>query len=362
MAEHSTIPVLGARPTATSLVALVAFCGVFLYLVYLKLLPKPIEGIPYNKTAAHSLFGDIPEMMAYMSRTQEIWAWIAEQNTKHQSAIVQVFARPFAKPWVILSDHREAQDILLRRTKEFDRSSFTGDLFGGMTPDFHIHYLSSDPRFKLHRNLLKDLMTPAFLHEVAGPQIYANDETFMKLWEYKAEAAQGRAFQADEDIYNTALDVIFATSFGLDPKRSNSAAHLQQLTAAPVQIAQSQEEPVDFLHARRPIGFQAITTLTESLEACTKSPVPRLAHWILRQMPYMRKARADKEKLFTDMIRQSIKRIESGEQVRGSALDDILMRETAIAKKEGRPPIYYSRTIYDEVSHLSEEIFITRLT
>jgi hypothetical protein len=350
MAEHKSIPVLDATTTTLSLVPLVVVCGIFLYVTYLRLLPKPIPGIPYNKSATRSLFGDIPAMMSYMSRTQEIWPWVVEQTINHQSPIVQVFARPFSKPWVVIADHREAQDILLRRTKEFDRADFTADIFTGLIPDMHISFKSSERRFKLHRNLLKDLMTPAFLHDVAALQIYANNETFVKLWEHKARLAQGHAFRADQDIYNTSLDVIFATTFGLDVKNSNSQAQLQYIRSVEVKVPPSLEDPLEFPHSKTPATFEAITTLTDSLETCIKAPFPRFAHWVLRQMPYMRKARADKEKLFTDMITESVARVTLGQQAKRSALDDVLLRETAAAKKEGRPPIYSSRVIYDEVS------------
>ncbi|KAH0840575.1 cytochrome P450 monooxygenase [Fonsecaea pedrosoi] len=314
------------------------------------LLPKPIPGIPYNESATRSLLGDIPEMMSYMAKTEEIWPWITEQITKHQSPVVQVFGRPFARPWVIVSDHRESSDILLRRTKEFDRSDFTADVFMGLVPDMHISMKSTENRFKLHRNLLKDLMTPAFLHGVGGPQIYANTETFIKLWNLKTEVAQGHAFEAGEDIYNVALDVIFATTFGLQIQESNTFAQLQQLLGAErFDLPQALTDPISFPQFHRPATFEAIATLTESLEVSVKAPFPRFAHWILRQLPYMRKARADKEKLFSDMIDESLNRLSSGHQAKRSALDDILQRETAAAKKDGRPPRYHSRTIYDEL-------------
>ena len=196
-------------------------------------------------------------------------------------------------------------------------------------------------------------MTPAFLHEVAARQIYANDETFMELWEEKARLAQGYAFQADVDIYNTALDVIFATSFGLNVKDSNSTAQLQQLRIAKVTVPSSPDDPLIFPHTQRPVIFDAISTLTQSLETTIKAPFPRFAHWVLRQMPYMRKARAAKEALFTEMIDVSVKRVTSGNETTFSALDDILLRETAAAKKENRSPVYYSRTVYDEVTNSS---------
>ncbi|EXJ69984.1 uncharacterized protein A1O5_07057 [Cladophialophora psammophila CBS 110553] len=350
MGRLSVLSVTDTKPVTGAYFILTPVCVAFLYLGYRRLLPRPIPGIPYNESATHSLFGDIPEMMNYMARTEEVWPWIADQVTKHQSPIVQVFARPFARPWVIISDHRESCDVLLRRTKEFDRSNFTADVFTGLVPDMHISFKSTEEQFKLHRNLLKDLMTPAFLHAVTGPQIYANTETFVKLWDFKTQVAQGHAFEASEDIYNVALDVIFAAAFGLEIQDSNTFAQLQQLSSAKnLDRPQSLSDPMPFPQFHRPATFEAIATLTESLEVSIKAPFPRFAHWVLRQLPYMRKARAAKEKLFSDMVEESLSKLSSGTKVKRSALDDILQRETAAAKKENRSPVYHSRAIYDEL-------------
>jgi len=44
-----------------------------LYLAYRAALPKPLGGIPYNRDAARKLFGDVPEMMAYVMRTKRVF-------------------------------------------------------------------------------------------------------------------------------------------------------------------------------------------------------------------------------------------------------------------------------------------------
>lgn len=153
-----------ALPTSTPI--LVGAVVVVLYLAYHAALPKPIPGIPYNPAATKSLFGDVPELMQFMKRTGQTFQWISDQNVRHNSPIVQVFTRPFSKPWVVLSDFRESQDICLRRSKEFDRSNFFGDVFVGLFPDHHISKSSKDPVFQHNRNLVNHLMTPAFLNKV----------------------------------------------------------------------------------------------------------------------------------------------------------------------------------------------------
>jgi hypothetical protein len=129
-------------------------------------LPRPIRGIPHNRKSSQHPFGDLPEFLNAQSSTGQIFPWMASQTTKLNSPIVQLFLRPLSKPWVILTDFRESQDILLRRTREFDRSDFLGDVFAGLVPEFHISKKSSDAKFKANRDLLKGLMTPGFLNEV----------------------------------------------------------------------------------------------------------------------------------------------------------------------------------------------------
>jgi hypothetical protein len=150
--------------------AIAGFGGIFAILLLIlrrALLPRPIPGIPYNKAAVTRLLGDLPEVLA----TDQRRAWFPAQNLRHNSPVVQIFVQPFRGPWVLVGDFREAQDIQMRRTKEFDRSTQNRETFGGIIPNNHITMRSSDPRFKGNRELIKDLMTPGFLNEVGFPRL-----------------------------------------------------------------------------------------------------------------------------------------------------------------------------------------------
>ena len=92
------------------------------YLLFRAALPTPIPGIPYNRKSANRIFGDIPEFLAYQAETSgTLSQWIAQQATEFESPVFQLILRPIGKPWVVASDFREAQDVLVRRTGEFDR-------------------------------------------------------------------------------------------------------------------------------------------------------------------------------------------------------------------------------------------------
>lgn len=140
-----------------------------LYLAYQRALPTPLPGIPYNEDAAKRIMGDAAELAEVRKNGGLPRAWFLKQNPKHNSPIVQLFLAPFSKPTLVISDFREAQDVLLRRGKEFDRGARHIDTFRGIVPWHHIAMKTSDPQFKANRELVKDLMTPNFLNTVSCP-------------------------------------------------------------------------------------------------------------------------------------------------------------------------------------------------
>jgi len=52
--------------------------------------------------------------------------------------------RPFSKPWVVVADFQEAEDIMVRRTKEFGRADDVGDFFAPLLPNWHTHMPTGD--------------------------------------------------------------------------------------------------------------------------------------------------------------------------------------------------------------------------
>lgn len=64
---------MGANMSSLGATLLVAVAAVGLYTLYRAVLPKPLEGIPYNRDAADKLFGDVPEMMGYVMKTKRIF-------------------------------------------------------------------------------------------------------------------------------------------------------------------------------------------------------------------------------------------------------------------------------------------------
>jgi hypothetical protein len=291
-------------------------------------------------------------MVKHNGKTKEFWDWMTLHNYKHQSPIVQVFGRPFARPWVVVTDFREAQDILLRRTQEFDRADFLGDIFLGLTPEHHIS-MKTDDTFKQHRRWLQDLMTPAFLHGIAGPQIYSAFMDLMNLWDEKSRLAKGHPFEASSDLFRTALDAVWTAVFGADPFNSTTLAqHRICSSISTLQLPSSIDKVVEFPTAPNPAAIQSILTLTASLETSLKSPLPKLAHWFLRQTSSMKKAIAIKDNFIKAEVEKTKGRFEGQQEKERDvrcALDDMLRREMLLSEKENRAPKFHSRAMYDEV-------------
>ena len=150
-------PVLSA-PAYTVVVLIFAIS----YLLYRFALPRPIPGIPYHEKSTWSIWGDIPALQRHRKATSgSTFQWIAMQSYELDSPIFQLFLFPFSAPKVFLTDHREGLDIMLRRSKDFDRSRFFSDNFVGTIPDAHL-VLPTNTRFKAQRKLLADTMTPSF--------------------------------------------------------------------------------------------------------------------------------------------------------------------------------------------------------
>ncbi|KAI1736265.1 cytochrome P450 [Xylaria scruposa] len=317
------------------------------YLGRRAILPKPLTGIPYNRDAANKVFGDIPEMMGYVMRTKRIFCWLSSLTARHHSVIIQAFIKPASLPWVVVTDPFEAQDILLRR-REFDRSGFFGELIGGILPEQHIQFLSSDARFKNNRNLINHLMAPTFINKVSAPEVYKSICLLIKVWQAKCGMAKGRPFSAHHDITYAALDSIFASSFGLPDAESVTYQRLKAVLQWKPKMPSNTDEPVTFPDSCIPEIFAAVLTLANSVTDTQLSPAPVLTSWILRKLPYMKKATAIKDNYIRRKVDESVSLIDSGDYEPRSALHSVLLREREVARKDVRQPNYHKRAISDE--------------
>ncbi|KAF5658571.1 cytochrome P450 monooxygenase 1A1 [Fusarium heterosporum] len=325
---------------------ILALCVLFpsiLYLLRRALLPKPIPGIPYNESAAKSLLGDIHEFRTAPNRRE----WLARQAVKHQSPLVQLFMRPFARPWVFVADYFEASDICMRRLKEFDRADIMREQFGGLVPGHHITLKSSDPQFKKNKELVRDLMSVSFLQQATAPQMHEKFSTLLKLWNRKLHLSHGQPFDVVNDIHNAALDIILGASFGIESDQGQLSRQLVQLKSNSVHGGQ--DDAFEFEPVPLDDELGCFTILADSASVAIKSPAPVIHHFLYRNLvPKMRRARAGRNRLRDREVAKSIERRRLGRAQR-CALDNMLAREDVLAEKEGRKPDYRSQTIMSEL-------------
>jgi hypothetical protein len=95
--------------TAPTTVVITSTLFLAAFLLYRWLLPKPIPGIPYDKEATKTIWGDIPRMLEHLKTNKMLTNWMFEHNVKYNSPIVQVFSELFGRPMVMISDYWETQ-------------------------------------------------------------------------------------------------------------------------------------------------------------------------------------------------------------------------------------------------------------
>ena len=341
------LPLSSGMMTPTSVCLALAFVAVGVYALYLWLLPKPLPGIAYNPEATKSLFGDAPDMTREISATGEFSVWMAKQVEKMKSPVCQIFVRPFSKPWILVADFRESQDILMRRT-EFDKPTFLSDGMEALG-DFHARY-KTNSAFKARRQLKQDLMTPSFLNNFMGPFMHSKGLELIELLETKMSLANGRPFNVITDFDYVALDVMLHYAFGgnmADSALSPQIDLVKQLDSSKRPDGHP-DEPVTFPKAPINPFLVAVQDAPEVLERTTMSWTPRLSHWWWKQQSWYKKIFSQKSRCVPSQVTKALENYQAGEVK--SALEHILRREQVTAEKQGREPQFKTLSIVDEVS------------
>ncbi|KAJ6779922.1 hypothetical protein PWT90_10750 [Aphanocladium album] len=335
-----------------------SFIAATLYLLRQWLLPKPIPGIPHNPEATRSLLGDIMAIQNEMP--DNISEWVVRQSDRHRSPIYQVFLVPFAKPFVVVSDFREAQDILVRRGREFDRSDLAIALLRGEMPNFHA-CLKTGPAWAAHRRLLQDIMSPEFLQKVAAPNMYAGACRLLQLWRAKrAVAGTGTPFAANHDLSFATFDAIYDFGYGEGTEERALAEQIRLLAGLTEEERRRLGEnagtgkPVDFPVAPLSPAMEAVLRSTENITKVAVTGFPDAAWRVLSWFPRVRRLRALKDTFIKSQVDMAIKRLDNANPEDGysklkCALDLIIQRERTLAEKENREPVYWSDSIKDEM-------------
>lgn len=143
MSNHTSTLAMLARPSAavyqstlSSLInhkylistILILFYPTLKYLLHL-LTPKPLPGIPHRKGKQVPLLGDAIDIGKHQAKTGTVTDWfdivsmemLTEPENRGKGICQVMFGLTSASRMIVVTDFREAEDILARRTVEFDR-------------------------------------------------------------------------------------------------------------------------------------------------------------------------------------------------------------------------------------------------
>ncbi|TLD19847.1 hypothetical protein PspLS_09594 [Pyricularia sp. CBS 133598] len=321
--------------------------------LYRLALPKPYPGIPHDKKAARSVLGNLPEMLDYMAKNENrIRPWYAEYQQRVGSPLTQFFPTPFSKPFLLLTDFWESQDIQQRRTKEFGRGESLTVFFRYTTPEFHVALSQDDPRYKANKALVKDSMSPAYLNNLAAPCIYDCAMDLVNHWKFKIPLAGGRPFSAHDDIFGTISDMILASLFAFNSGIRSTQQQLKYLESlgSNVQTRHADEQGIDFPKLDHLPYFRAFEVLAEHQGEQSKVPFKVLHHYYsMLTRPELRSCYGIIKQFIKTEIDKASMRLEHDSTVT-CALDWMVIREQQAAVKENRKPKYHRPAFYDGIS------------
>jgi hypothetical protein len=166
----------------------------------------------------------------------------------------------------------------------------------------------------------------------------------VRLWNLKADLAQGHPFQVHEDIAHTTLDAIWIVTLGSSANTTGSQANMLE-TVPGIKLPNNKDVPVHFPKLPHPPAFDAVLTLTESITPLIASPYPKLHHWFLRQSKSYKEAKKYKDQAIETTMTTAIEKFSEDQmdalEKQGkdrSVIDHMIRRELLASRKEGREP------------------------
>ncbi|GKT64942.1 cytochrome P450 [Colletotrichum tofieldiae] len=335
----------------SSVSAVIFAVAVAVRLVYLRLLPKPIPGIPCNKDSATRLLGDA-QYFIDLDKAGEFWVkFFTDLLARHKTPIAQYFPGPFESTHIVIGDYRETRDLMTKRSKDFGRGYKNNATWQGLFPEHFIAMDDFHPSFKDAKFLTKDLMTPSFLHGVSAPASYKTVMNFIKLWKVKAAMAHGLPFDAAEDLEGFTYDIMMTAAFGIEEQNSYTLDRLRTVQKSnKVEInGDASIQLVKFPHTQKPELLTALDTLNSRVNETFRSTVPKTTHMINSFRPSVRRAFRSKRRIVQSYIDRSVEKLSQScsKEEFASAVDYVVSREKSAAESAGRRPAFHSLRMSD---------------
>lgn len=294
-------------------------------------LPRIMPGIPYDAKSAGRPWGDALKLLKAARHGSDILHVFADMCIDLGSPIVQFLNVPWTEArMVVVSDFREIEDILTRRTKEFDRLDGTKDALNPLLREATLNMVSND-RFKAQRKLWAGVMTPEFVNKIASLHVHTSCLNLVKLWKRKAELAQEQPFDAVDDLRYEGFDAIWGFTFGTELGSTEAQwQHQLQIDPASLQLSENKEKAIDLPKGEPPALYQTIRKLLDRLEEIVGSPLPTIHTWLIVKSPSFRRALREKEERVSELVASSRANFAGSsyadEELATSAMDQVLRR------------------------------------
>lgn len=270
-----------------------------------------------------------------------MFTYIRDNCIKLNSPIVQLFFRPFSKPWIAICDGREAQDIMTHRAQEFDRSPLSGDLVRAHAPKSQLPMLTNE-QWRFNRLLVRDTMSPKFLNTVVAARAYESGSDLVGVWRKKIRLAESRVFEVKHDILMAVVDVIWSATFGSDIETCKTQSRfLSNIDRLDLPREVDDTVPVHIPTCDPPRTYAALTTLFDSSIIPLKSPFGFYHHWLaMKVVPRLRHAMRLRDRLVNQSIERAYIRFANHDPPKvghvKSAVDLVVERQMASAFKDDR--------------------------
>jgi cytochrome P450 len=185
--------------------------------------------------------------------------------------------------------------------------------------------------------------------QVSMPASYQKVHNFIKLWQLKAEIAEGRPFKAIEDLNLLTSDIILAAALGIEDSESDTVQTYEKLRTAvlPSPPSSDTNEVYSFPENETDGFLQIILKIGSAIGGAATAPSLKLYWYITNMRPSVRRAKEQRRQILQMHIDRASKRVRQDQSQLHAAVDYMVAREIAAAEKAGRPPVLNSDQMHD---------------
>jgi len=131
-------------------------------------------------------------------------------------------------------------------------------------------------------------------------------------------------------------------------RKADAAANNNNNTDSPLSAGE-EDTPFSFPETPAPKENKAVADFAQSIALIQNSPSPWMHYWVLKQLPWLRRALAVKDAMLRRHIDEGMARLAQPGAELTCAMDRMIQREVNAARKAGTAPDVHSPRMYDSV-------------